>query len=120
MEPDAERLAVAVQAADPDSTLSFFRRLVHYRNGSDALALGAYHPHEAAEDVFAYVRAHEGERLLVALNFASEQRPLGLAAVDDVVVGRLELSTHGERPPGAVELRALVLWPDEGVVLRLS
>jgi alpha-glucosidase len=119
MEPEAETLAAAVQARDPDSTLSFFRRLVHYRNASPPLLHGTYRPHEAGEEVFAYVREAEGERVLVALNFAPEPRPLGLAEVEEAVDGRLELSTHAERALGPVELRTLVLRADEGVVLSL-
>jgi alpha-glucosidase len=118
--PEAEDLAAAVQAGDPDSTLSFYRRLIHHRQRSHALVHGSYEALDAGEDVFSYVRAAEAERVLVALNFASEARPLGLADAARSPGGRLDLSTHRERTPGPVDLESLVLWPDEGVVVRLG
>jgi glycosidase len=119
MTPEAEELAASVQSADRGSTLSFYRRLIRYRQSSEALLHGAYRAVEGGEDVFTYVRAGNGERLLVALNFAPEARRLGLAEVEGTDAGRVELSTHAQRTPGPVALRALVLRPDEGVVLRL-
>ena len=64
---------------------------------------------DAAPDVFAFVREHDGRRLLVALNFAPFPRPLPAEAAG----GRLLLSTQHE--PDGAELR-----PDEGRVIALA
>jgi hypothetical protein len=67
--------------------------------------------------VFCYERRLD-QRYLVALNFSSGSVPLGLR--EDVGPAVVELSTDPGRDRGRVEPRALVLEPDEGVILRLS
>lgn len=55
----------------------------------------------------------------VTLNFGSHRVPLALG--DDAPgPAFLELSTHSGREHGPVDLRDLVLEPDEGLILRLS
>jgi alpha-glucosidase len=106
---DAERLAVAAQAGDPGSTLELYRALIALRRAEPALREGTYRSLDAAPDVFAFVREHDGRRLLVALNFSPFPRPLPAHAVG----GRLLLSTH--REPSGAELR-----PDEGRVVEIA
>jgi alpha-glucosidase len=89
--PDAERLSVAAQAGEPRSALELYRALLALRRATPALRLGAYRSVDAAPDVFAYVREHEGERVLVAINFAPFPRALP-------ATGRLLLSTHADPP----------------------
>ena len=106
---DAERLAVEAQKDDPASSLSLYRSLLALRRREPALTVGAYRSLDAAPDVFAYVREHEGRRLAVVLNFA----PFPRALPDDVGDGELLLSTHSE--PLRDELAA-----DEGRVVLLG
>jgi len=115
---DAERLAVESQERDAGSTLSFARDLFHFRTRTAALQAGQQRLVEAAPDVFCFVRELD-ERYLVALNFSSREVALG---VGDRLGrgGVLELSTHPGRDHGALELGALVLEPDEGVIVRLG
>ena len=70
----------------------------------------------AAPDVFCFERQLD-QRFLVALNFTSNKVPLGLR---DGVGGpaMLELSTDPGRGRGPLDLRDLVLQPDEGLILR--
>jgi alpha-glucosidase len=78
--PDADRVAVSVQDRDPASVLALYRALIALRRATPALRLGSYRAVDAAPDVYAYVREHEGRRVLVALNFAPLPRPLPEAA----------------------------------------
>lgn len=94
--PDAERLAVSVQAGDPASSLELYRALLALRRATPALQLGAYRSLDAAPDVFAYVREHDEQRIAVAANFAPFPRPLPAA----VAGGRRLLCTH-EAPDDA-------------------
>ena len=107
--PDAERLAVGAQAGDPASTLELYRALIALRRAEPALREGAHRSVDASPDVFAFVREHDGRRLLVALNFAPFPRLLPAQAAG----GRLLLSTRHE--PSGAELR-----PDEGRVIELA
>jgi alpha-glucosidase len=112
---DPEHLSVSAQLEDPSSTLHFVRRLIELRAREPALQGGAQRSVDADPAVFCFTR----ERFLVALNFTSEPAPL--APREELPArARLELSTNPAREPGDVEPAALVLEPDEGVVLNLA
>jgi alpha-glucosidase len=118
--PAAERLAVESQEQDPDSTLAFTRRLIALRAGEPALQSGSQRSVAAARDVFCFVRELEQERFVVVLNFSSRRTParigehLGAHAA-------LALSTHTARVASErIDVRELVLEPDEGVIVRLE
>ena len=111
---DAERLAVAAQSEDPDSTLNFVRRLLALRAERSALQDGAQRSLGGATGTFCFLREGD-EQLLVALNFTSERVPLRLSGP-----ALIELSTDPRRELAPVVLDSLVLEPDEGVVARLG
>lgn len=114
---EAECLCVEAQQQDPMSTLAFVRELLRLRAGERALHSGTQRLEDAGPGVFCYERRLD-QRYLVALNFSSGSVPLGLR--EDVGPAVVELSTDPGRDRGRVEPRALVLEPDEGVILRLS
>jgi alpha-glucosidase len=98
LHPDADRLAVTVQEGDGASALELYRALIALRRATPALQHGSHRSVHAAPDVFAYVREHEGERVLVALNFAPFPRPLPAEA--EAEGAHVLLSTHDEPRPG--------------------
>jgi hypothetical protein len=61
------------------------------------------------------VRAAQGERFLSALNFTEEAKML---ALDEPEAGTVIVSTALDRE-GPVDLSALLLRPNEGVLVRL-
>lgn len=106
---------VTDMAKDPRSFLTMVRRLIHLRRQSPALHAGEYYALDTTPaGVFAYIRAHGSERVLVALNFTGEAKTMLLPDS-----GTLMLNTHmdreGELTGGTLELR-----PDEGVVISLA
>jgi alpha-glucosidase len=109
---------VETQRDDPDSMLSFVRRLLWLRNKLPTLTLGAYRPLEIGNDsVVAYLREHDESRVLVALNFGAESLEFPLDATGG------ELLLCSTRPDRAVFVRAapsLKLGPYEGVILSLG
>jgi alpha-glucosidase len=117
---DADRLCVESQDADPDSTLAFSRALLALRARLEALQGGAQHSIDAAPGLFCFLREGNDERVLVALNFSSNEKPLELG--EDLGAGGavIELSTSNERALGPVELASLALTPDEGLVVSLA
>jgi len=119
----AERLCVEAQRDDPDSTLSFARRLLALRADRPALQGGSQRPLDAATDVFSFLReaGGRGERLLVALNFSSRRVRARVTLPEGLETrGTLVLSTHAAREPGPIDLRTLTLDPDEGVIVLLG
>ncbi len=114
--PDYEAVNVAHQAADPHSLLSLYRRLLWYRKAARPLSRGTYRPLDGPPDTFSYLREHEGRRLLVALNFASEPRRVTLSGLP---AGRVEISTDDARQLGQAVRSEFELRPVEGVIVQL-
>jgi alpha-glucosidase len=114
---EADCLCVDAQQRDPASTLAFVRDLVHLRGRESALQSGTQRLVSAGPDIFCFERRLD-QRFLVALNFSSRCVPLGLAG-EAAGAAKVELSTHRDRDGSQVDLRELVLEPDEGVILRL-
>ncbi len=114
LDPGFPTRNVAVEARDPASMLSFYRRLIDLRREHLALAIGSYHAIEAGGDVLAFERRHTNGHCLVALNLG--QTPVDIAVPKAVGGGRLLLSTHLDRAQEVTGER-LSLRPDEGVVI---
>jgi alpha-glucosidase len=107
---DADLVNVARQRRDPNSLLSFYRRLIRYRKGSVALTEGTYRPIDSPEDTFVYLREAPASRVLVALNFGSVARCIDVPfanralALATVPAPHVQLTTQLELAPatGAV------------------
>ncbi len=121
---------VAAQEQDPESDLNYFRALTRLRSGSAALTQGRYHSLETAtgtlmqqgaasltggsyqnlqagSGVFGYLREHEGERILVLLNFGAEDVPLNLPELEGA---EALLSSHGEAGRETLRGNEAQLW----------
>jgi alpha-glucosidase len=117
---DAETVNVETQTGDPGSTLRLYRRILHLRRRSPALRLGTYESLDTHDRVLGYQRRHGVERLLVLCNFGDRQvGPWPAGAPAPAGRSELLLSTAGSRPTGEVDLAALRLDPEEGLLLRL-
>ncbi len=112
---------VAAQLDDPTSNLNFFRALTAIRRAEAALNRGDYATVELdVDDLFVYRRALDSaegaDSFLIVLNFGSKEHQLDLSHVSptaDVVVAT------AMRRTGEVDLAALVLRGNEGLLLRL-
>ena len=110
--PDAQQVNVAAQTDDPDSLLSFYRRVIWWRKSAPAILDGSLRVLDGSDDTFVYVRELGGQRLVVALNFATEPRRVALPSP-----GRVVLSTVLGRVGGGA---AIDLSGCEGLVIELS
>ena len=117
LSPDYESVNVANQTGDPGSHLSFYRRLIWYRKRSNALRRGTYRPLDGPADTFIFLREHADERLLIALNFAGEQRRVTLP---ELRRGHVELATDVTRNAAPIAASHFNLGPVEGLVVALS
>ncbi len=112
---------VACQEADPTSILNLYRALTALRRAEPALHAGSYlsvNPRTPNPDVLAYLRTHEGaDSFLVVLNFSARPHLLDLSIAGEQAT--IAVATDMQRS-GSVNLAALHLAPDEGLVLRLD
>jgi glycosidase len=78
--PGKETDNVAAQTNDPASLLSWYRRLIRARKGSEALRAGSLtllSPSNKSAPVLAFVRESAGERVLVAHNLSGAEAEAG-------------------------------------------
>jgi alpha-glucosidase len=74
------RLAVSEQDKDPQSLLNFYRGLLAWRKGQDVLLHGDQALLPAHKQVMAFVREHEGKKVLCAFNFSDSTATMDLPA----------------------------------------
>ena len=119
--PDVESRNVQVQAADPDSVLSFYRRLIALRAATPALQTGSFDPlSDPDDDVVAYTREADGQTILVLVNPGRDGASWQLAARPGLMGWRRLIGTSptallDEVIPGG---STIGLESDEGVVLE--
>jgi alpha-glucosidase len=113
---NAETLNVEAQRGDRSSMLSLYRRLIDLRRAEAALSIGSYEPLIANGEGFAFLRRHDGRRVLIALNLTSSTTEIDVGP--DNAAGHIALSTHLDREGEAVGQR-LRLRADEGVIVNL-
>jgi glycosidase len=75
---DYARVNVESERGDPNSLLNFYRQLLALRHSSPALQQGSYRALTTTDNVFAYERAVEDQRMLIALNFSSRPASINL------------------------------------------
>lgn len=70
----AEHLPLAVdqQSGDAGSLLAYYTRLLHWRRGHQVLVKGEMELLPEHPQVLAFVRSHEGKRVLCVFNFSTE------------------------------------------------
>ena len=109
-----KQVNVARQKEEPDSMLSFTRRLITLRQRSAALRYGSYRTLGDDQHLLAYIREADEERTLIVLNFGAEPRIWMLP--QELAHGELLLSTHVEGQATVIEGQ-LAIGGHEGVIL---
>lgn len=110
-----ERVNVAMQSADEQSTLSFYKQLLQLRRELTALHNGSLTFVDGApEEVVAYVREAGEQRLLVAINFGSQEQKVDISNISSAAVSLL--STHFTQHKSSV----ITLQPHESVLLQID
>ncbi|NDZ17905.1 alpha-amylase [Variovorax sp. WS11] len=105
---------VESQARDAASMLTLYRRLIALRRAQPALNRGDYEALESDEEVLAYAREFEGQRVVVLLNFGASAAALSPALLP---AHSIVLASTNPTRPEPIEKEGLVLAPCEGVVV---
>ena len=109
--PDHETTNVALQLADPGSTLNLCRRLLAFRRDSPALLRGSFLGRQPDnENVLIYRREADSERVTVALNISDEPANARMGR------GEIKVSTLDHERADAVG-GDVTLAPREGVIV---
>lgn len=99
------RINVKRQEDDPGSVLSYYRKLIAFRNGSRVLQEGDFTELYRKNDVYAYRRACDGEALTIVISLAQGERK-------NPASGEVVCSNYGR------ETAPARLAPYEALVLR--
>lgn len=106
---DFEQWNVEVQSKDPNSVNAFYKELFQLRNDHLVLVYGSFdHLDFASEDVFAYVKEHDGQKVLVVLNYSGKTVEFSIPESVKTDKAKLLLGTlgKGEIADGKVTLEA--------------
>jgi glycosidase len=103
MQPGWQTLNVAAQDGDPNSLLTTYRTWGQLRETSDALQQGTFVPLETEDrQVFAFLRVHEDETMLIVINLGSEQSDSVVLTLPEGAPGPLTNALTGESLPDSV------------------
>ncbi|MBQ9005054.1 MAG: alpha-glucosidase [Atopobiaceae bacterium] len=104
---DYTQVNVEAESADPNSPLSWYRKLAALRAERDELVAGSFEELMADdEQVYAYRRQGEGSAAVVLANLSGEEASYDAALVADM---KLLAGTHGSTEPGTLRpLEAVV------------
>ena len=112
---------VEMQAKDPDSLLSWYRRLIWMRGRKPALLAGNYRAVPGVpKGVFAYLRESGEEKVAVLLNFTS--RTIRMSGLPEALGGgawKTLMSTHGNEREGS-GTQEVRLEVDEALLLEAA
>ncbi len=116
--PNYREINVRQTLADPDSVLHYYRKLIRLRREHPIIVYGNYDLIlEAHEQIYAYTRTLDDERLLVMLNFSADTPVFALPTHIDFADKELLIANY---PVDASEdIRLLTLRPYEARVYRL-
>jgi alpha-glucosidase len=109
---DLHAFSVSSQRDDPRSMLAFTRELLGVRRTHESLVTGSYRTLLVDESVYAFERARGDERTIVVANLTCVPSEVDLGGGPATVVSSTGLDRFG-----VVDLAAVALGPDEGLVL---
>lgn len=109
---------VETQSNNPTSMLNLYKKLIRYRQKSKALLFGTYKSLDIKnEEVFAYTRDFNKDRLLILLNFSDRKQ---IVSLTDRHYARLVCNTYLDKEKNLLtDLTSVTLRPYEGYLLEV-
>jgi oligo-1,6-glucosidase len=118
LNPNHKRINVRQALADPDSIFHYYRKLIRLRKENPVIVYGRYDLIlEAHEEIHAFTRTLDNDRLLVILNFTGNTPVVALPT--DIPVSQKELLIGNYDVDPAEDIHLLTLKPYEARVYRL-
>lgn len=113
-----KKLNVATQKDNPCSMLSFYKKMIHFRQNNPSLITGNYQPVPADANVISFIREAEGHpKFLVVLNLS--HRPAYCKAGQINIKGKVVIATSPDWEGIEID-NTINLSGDEGVIVQLT
>lgn len=89
---NTKTINVVAQQEDPSSILNHFRAMTALRTSNPVLIYGDYELLDTEDQIYAYLRSYEGQKVLVVLNYSKEDSTLDLSNYkwSDILINNYE------------------------------
>lgn len=120
--PNYRTINVAAQQHDPDSILSYYKRLIRLRKEYPVIVSGDFIPLDPdSETAYCYMRTYRGETLLVLCSFSKEEQEIALPVQCQNRSAKLLITNEKNTADDDVQTEGTVLLkPYEAQVLLFS
>jgi oligo-1,6-glucosidase len=109
LNPSYVEINVDAESRDPNSVLSFYRKLIAIRKSKPVLVFGSYRDISGTHaHMYSYVRADQSTQAIVILNFSDEEAEFQLPK--DVVWTRVVISNTASAPAASSANIRLLPW----------
>lgn len=95
--------------------IGFYKRIAQIRNGQDALKKGDFNIFDTEEDIFAFERVDENERIVVVVNVSNAQKVVRGITLEGTY---LDLFNEGEKYKFVGYESVLIMYPCSFKILR--
>ncbi|APF24603.1 glycoside hydrolase family 13 protein [Clostridium butyricum] len=95
--------------------IGFYKRIAQIRNGQDALKKGDFNIFDTEEDIFAFERVYENERIVVVVNVSNVQKVVRGITLEGTY---LDLFNEGEKYKFVGYESVLIMYPCSFKILR--
>lgn len=95
--------------------IGFYKRIAQIRNGQDALKKGDFNIFDTEEDIFAFERVYENERIVVVVNISNAQKVVRGSTLEGTY---LDLFNEGEKYKFVGYESVLIMYPCSFKILR--
>ena len=116
--PNYKEVNVAQALADPDSVFHYYKKLIRLRKENPIMVYGNYDLIlDNHEDIYAFTRTLENDRLLVILNFSENTPEFNLP--ENITFSSSELLISNYKVDSSDDIHKITLRPYEARVYRL-
>ncbi len=113
---DIAKINVENEKRDPNSLLSFYRKLINLRQKEPALFMGTYFPAGIKDQLFCYTRKHGNTEFLICLNLGNREISF---STEFNWSGKVEIAKNSH-PEGSTLQGEIQLSPNGCMLIRLN
>ena len=117
--PNYKEINVAQALADKDSVFYYYKKLIQLRKENPVMVYGSYDLIlDAHEEIYAFARTLENERLLIILNFSENSPEFKLP--ENIIFSSCALLISNYNVDSSIDIHKITLRPYEARVYRLT